>query len=168
MKIHELQCPPLSLANISPVDTRLFCRLLPYTLPIVELSWAISEYGIDFIGGRTRTRTLDPLIKSQLTERRVSPCTDALEIVLSRARSSSDEDFDGVSRCRYTPHRSRPPAFFQPYPYRRQLIQLERFPAVINEKMDFALRSGCHTGTALRRRDAPYGVRDGTLVCQYL
>src|SRR5215471_17593265 len=53
-------------------------------------------------GGRTRTRTLDPLIKSQLTERRVSPCTDALEIVLSRARSSSDKDFDGVSRCRYT------------------------------------------------------------------
>jgi hypothetical protein len=40
--------------------------LLPVTLPMNKLEKAFVSYTIDIIGGRTRTRTLDPLIKSHM------------------------------------------------------------------------------------------------------
>jgi len=40
--------------------------LLPNLQPFLAMGSLLFDQLLDFIGGRTRTRTLDPLIKSQL------------------------------------------------------------------------------------------------------
>jgi hypothetical protein len=73
-----------------------FCYLSRY-LWISSLK-ACSSYAIEIIGGRTRTRTLDPLIESRMAKHCISAQTRSSRLLRRKNTSNDSNRWDDLSR----------------------------------------------------------------------